>query len=82
MSKRINGGLAARAGLSEAQIGGLVTQVSLLTLLALYLFGGETINARFPGFDPQFLRLRPRRIVTWGVEVSSSEDTGAHGRDI
>ena len=44
--------------------------------------GGQAINARFPGFDPQFLRLRPRRIVTWGVEVSSTEDTSARGRDV
>jgi pyridoxamine 5'-phosphate oxidase family protein len=44
--------------------------------------GGETINPRFPGFDPQFLRLRPHRIVTWGVEVSSTEDTSARGRDV
>jgi pyridoxamine 5'-phosphate oxidase family protein len=44
--------------------------------------GGEAINPRFPGFDPQFLRLRPHRIVTWGVEVSSSEDTSARGRDV
>jgi pyridoxamine 5'-phosphate oxidase family protein len=44
--------------------------------------GGETINPRFPGFDPQFLRLRPHRIVSWGVEVPSSESTAARGRDI
>jgi pyridoxamine 5'-phosphate oxidase family protein len=47
-----------------------------------HLTGGETINPRFPGFDPQFLRLRPHRIVSWGVEVSSSEDRSAHGRDV
>ncbi|CAA9239879.1 MAG: hypothetical protein AVDCRST_MAG41-1493 [uncultured Corynebacteriales bacterium] len=44
--------------------------------------GGGTINPRFPGFDPQFLRLRPHRIVTWGVEVPSSVDRGAYGRDV
>lgn len=44
--------------------------------------GGESINRRFDGFDPQFLRLRPRRIVTWGVEVPSSEDRSAYGRDV
>lgn len=44
--------------------------------------GGESINPRFPGFDPQFLRLRPHRIVSWGVEVSSAEDTRAYGRDV
>lgn len=44
--------------------------------------GGERINPRFDGFDPQFLRLRPHRIVTWGVEVPSSQDRSAHGRDV
>jgi pyridoxamine 5'-phosphate oxidase family protein len=44
--------------------------------------GGEHINPRFAGFDPQFLRLRPHRIVTWGVEVPSSESTAARGRDV
>jgi pyridoxamine 5'-phosphate oxidase family protein len=44
--------------------------------------GGEGINPRFPGFDPQFLRLRPHRIVSWGVEVPSSVSTAATGRDV
>jgi pyridoxamine 5'-phosphate oxidase family protein len=44
--------------------------------------GGEGINANFPGFDPQFLRLRPVRIVTWGVEVPSSVSTASVGRDV
>ncbi len=30
--------------------------------------GGEAINPRFPTFQPQFLRLRPRRIVSWWIE--------------
>jgi pyridoxamine 5'-phosphate oxidase family protein len=30
--------------------------------------GGEEINPRFPTFDPQFLRIRPTRIVSWGLE--------------
>lgn len=44
--------------------------------------GGEGINSRFPGFDPQFLRLRPHRIVSWGVEVSSKESAAPVGRDV
>ena len=44
--------------------------------------GGSRINPRFPGFDEQFLRLRPHRIVSWGVEPSSAEDVGAYGRDV
>ena len=27
--------------------------------------GGETVQ---PGFDPEMFRIRPRRIVSWGVE--------------
>jgi pyridoxamine 5'-phosphate oxidase family protein len=30
--------------------------------------GGEAINPRFPQFVPQFIRLRPRRVVSWGLE--------------
>jgi pyridoxamine 5'-phosphate oxidase family protein len=44
--------------------------------------GGDEINPRIPGFDPQFLRLRPFRIVSWGVEVPSSVSTAATGRDV
>jgi pyridoxamine 5'-phosphate oxidase family protein len=34
----------------------------------LHETGGEAINPRFPNFAPQFIRLRPRRIVSWGLE--------------
>lgn len=30
--------------------------------------GGEAINPRFPSFVPEFVRLRPHRIVSWGLE--------------
>jgi pyridoxamine 5'-phosphate oxidase family protein len=30
--------------------------------------GGDTINPRFPNFVPQFMRIRPTRIVGWGLE--------------
>jgi pyridoxamine 5'-phosphate oxidase family protein len=30
--------------------------------------GGGAINPRFPRFAPQFLRIRPARIVAWGLE--------------
>jgi pyridoxamine 5'-phosphate oxidase family protein len=30
--------------------------------------GGESINPRFPSFKPQFIRLRPYRIVSWGID--------------
>jgi pyridoxamine 5'-phosphate oxidase family protein len=31
--------------------------------------GGDSINPRFPNFNPEFVRIRPRRIVSWGVET-------------
>jgi pyridoxamine 5'-phosphate oxidase family protein len=34
----------------------------------LHETGGEEINPRFPAFVPQFIRLRPRRIVSWGLD--------------
>jgi pyridoxamine 5'-phosphate oxidase family protein len=34
-----------------------------------HLSGGELINPRFPSFKPEFVRIRPRRIVSWGIET-------------
>jgi pyridoxamine 5'-phosphate oxidase family protein len=31
--------------------------------------GGEKINPRFPNFVPQFIRIRPTRIVSWGIDA-------------
>ena len=30
--------------------------------------GGGAINPRFPNFAEEFLRIRPTRIVSWGLE--------------
>ncbi|HXJ65271.1 MAG TPA: PPOX class F420-dependent oxidoreductase [Actinomycetota bacterium] len=38
--------------------------------------GGESINPRFPNFAPEFIRIRPARIVSWGIEGE-----GETGRD-
>jgi pyridoxamine 5'-phosphate oxidase family protein len=38
--------------------------------------GGDGINPRFPSFAPEFFRLRPTRIVAWGLEDEAS-GTGA-----
>ncbi len=35
----------------------------------LHETGGEAINPRFPNFVPQFFRIRPRRIVAWGIDL-------------
>ena len=32
----------------------------------LHQTGGESINPRFSSFKPEFIRLRPYRIVSWG----------------
>jgi pyridoxamine 5'-phosphate oxidase family protein len=34
----------------------------------IHLTGGERINPRFPHFKPEFIRIRPRRIVSWSIE--------------
>ena len=34
-----------------------------------HLIGGELINPRFPNFQPEFVRVRPHRIVSWGLET-------------
>jgi pyridoxamine 5'-phosphate oxidase family protein len=38
----------------------------------LHEAGGETINPRFTSFAPQFIRIRPRRIVSWGLEEEAT----------
>ena len=34
--------------------------------------GGESINPRFPNFKPEFVRVRPHRIVSWGWKRRAS----------
>jgi pyridoxamine 5'-phosphate oxidase family protein len=41
----------------------------------LHETGGDRINPRFPNFDPAFIRIRPFRIVAWGIEEGGQ--TGA-----
>jgi len=38
--------------------------------------GGDKINPRFSNFAPEFFRIRPRRIVSWGIEEGG---TGGEG---
>src|SRR4030095_8153185 len=33
--------------------------------------GGSAINPRFPNFSEEFLRIRPTRIVSWGLEAGA-----------
>ena len=62
--------------------GGTAYGIEIRCTAEIHESGGEHINSRFDGFDPQFLRLRPHRVITWGVEVSSTEDRSAHGRGV
>ena len=44
--------------------------------------GGESIHPRFPNFKPEFLRIRPRRIVSWGVEPDGEGTFALNARDV
>ena len=30
--------------------------------------GGELINPRFANFKPEFVRVRPHRVISWGID--------------
>ena len=38
--------------------------------------GGSGINPRFPNFAPEFIRIRPTRIVGWGLEEGGTDAAG------
>lgn len=45
--------------------------------------GGEKVNPRFPNFAPQFIRIRPTRIVAWGIEkVAAGTDYQVNARSV
>lgn len=50
----------------------------------LHETGGDRINPRFPKFDRRFIRLRPTRIVSWGVEEGGTDARGfnLNARDV
>jgi pyridoxamine 5'-phosphate oxidase family protein len=54
----------------------------------LHETGGNSINPRFSNFAPQFIRIRPTRIVSWGLEeaataaAATSGATISRGRDV
>jgi pyridoxamine 5'-phosphate oxidase family protein len=50
--------------------------IEIRAVAELHESGGDGINPRFPNFDPHFFRLRPKRIVAWGIEDEGS-GTGA-----
>jgi pyridoxamine 5'-phosphate oxidase family protein len=42
----------------------------------LHETGGAEINPRFPNFAPEFFRLRPTRVVSWGLEECGTDARG------
>jgi pyridoxamine 5'-phosphate oxidase family protein len=46
--------------------------------------GGGTINPRFPKFAPEFIRIRPTRIVSWGLKEGGVDGQGfsVRARDV
>jgi pyridoxamine 5'-phosphate oxidase family protein len=47
----------------------------------LHETGGDAINLRFSQFAPQFFRIRPRRIVAWGIDPSPGKGWSPNARD-
>src|SRR2546421_96039 len=47
----------------------------------LHETGGDGINPRFHNFAPEFFRLRPKRIVAWGLEDDESGTGGGFRMD-
>jgi pyridoxamine 5'-phosphate oxidase family protein len=45
----------------------------------LHETGGESINPRFSNFDPRFIRIRPTRIVSWGLEEAGTTEAATSG---
>ena len=45
----------------------------------LHETGGESINPRFPNFAPQCIRIRPTRIVSWGLAQDATTATAKAG---
>jgi len=41
--------------------------------------GGDAINPRFSNFDPRFIRIRPTRIVSWGLEEAGTTEAARSG---
>ena len=50
----------------------------------LHETGGESINPKFPNFAPEFIRIRPTRIVSWGVEEGgeTGSDFSTNARNV
>lgn len=52
---------------------GQARAIEIRGTVELHTSGGEKINRRFPTFVPEFFRLRPTKIVSWGLDSEGSE---------
>jgi pyridoxamine 5'-phosphate oxidase family protein len=50
----------------------------------LHSTGGELINPRIPNFVPEFFRIRPTRIVAWGLDegATTAKDLRLNARTV
>jgi pyridoxamine 5'-phosphate oxidase family protein len=70
--------------LVDGSTGKSASAVEIRGRAELHETGGESINPRFPNFAPEFIRIRPTRIVSWGVEGEdeSGRDFRPNARDV
>jgi len=48
--------------------------VEIRAIAELHETGGDKINPRFEQFKPQFIRLRPHYVVSWGLSSDGSKE--------
>ncbi len=58
---------------------GAAHAIEIRGTVEIHLSGGDRINPRFPSFVPQFVRLRPGYVVSWGLEEPGFHP---HGRRV
>ena len=55
--------------------------IEIRGIAELHESGGDRIHPKFPHFKPEFFRLRPARIVSWGVEPDGEGTFALNARD-
>jgi pyridoxamine 5'-phosphate oxidase family protein len=68
--------------LVDESSGGGAKAVEIRGIAELHETGGETIHPRFPNFRPQFLRIRPRRVISWGVDPADAGQFRPYAREV
>jgi pyridoxamine 5'-phosphate oxidase family protein len=68
------------AFLLDESAGSRARAIEVRGIAEVHTTGGGTINPRFPNFVPEFLRIRPQRIVSWGL--GESEGWHPNARDV